>query len=105
MIAAQVTGAGGDEISYACQSGEGERIGPGSNPQARYLGQSPRDEGSFRVIPIAQAITDACTDGDDVFECSTQFNPNDIMRVVDTKRGGGEQRATFHGYLVHGGSD
>src|SRR2546426_6255421 len=69
------------------------------NAETRYFGQSTCDESGFGVFAVVHAIIEPCTNGDDIFESTGQFDTNHVMGSVDTEVCGSEQGADAYSYI------
>ena len=68
VIAAQGTGAGGDDITQTGQSRKSKRIGTQHHTERRYLGQTASHESGPGVITVAEPVGNAGTKGQDVLQ-------------------------------------
>ena len=99
VVPAQRTGTRGDEITNTGKTRKGEGMGTCGDTQSGHLRHPSCDKGSFRTITIAHAIVKARSDGNDILECSTQFDAHQIVCRVDTKVCGVEDGASTYSYL------
>lgn len=78
-------GTGGDQVADACQTREGQWIGPGSTAQTRDFRQPASDKSSFGVFAEAHAAVQARADGNDIFQCTTQIYADHVVRTGDSE--------------------
>src|SRR6266566_492162 len=105
LVATERTGTGGDEVTDTGKPGKGEGMCASGDAKAGDLGQTTSDESGFGIFAIGHAVVKPCTDGDDVFECTTQFDADDIIGGIDAVMDGGEDGADTDGNLFIMGSD
>jgi hypothetical protein len=55
--------------------------------KARNFGESSRDECSDGIVAKAKSVTDAGSDGDDVFQRAAKFYADDIVTSIDAEAG------------------
>src|SRR5579875_2497795 len=72
-------------------------MGPGGGTEPRDLGQTACDEGGAGILAIAHAVINACSNGNDVLQSSTQLNSGDILGGVYAIASGAQQGAQIDG--------
>ncbi len=86
-VAREAAGAGQDQVSQARESGHGLGLCPAGDRQSSYLRQPAGNERGGSILAKAEPFHHSGGDGDDVFERSAQFDPDDVIVPVNANLG------------------
>ena len=84
-IPAQTPGSGQNKVTHAGQTRKGQRAGSQGHAQSSDLGQTTGDQCGPWVMSHAQTLQDSGRDRNDVFQCSRQLDPDDVVMGVHPK--------------------
>ena len=105
MVAGVKGKAGGDEVANAREAGKGFGLAPELGSETSHFGKSPGSEGGEGVVAELETGRDSGSESVDVFDCSSDFDTDQIGGGVDTKGVGGELVLEFVGKLFFRSSD
>lgn len=77
-VAAELAGAGEDEVAEAGEAGDGGGLAAEGNDEAGHFGKAASDEGSEAVGAELEAFDGAGGDGDAVFKGASEFDSDEI---------------------------
>ena len=81
-VARLVVGAGEDEVAHARKAGQGFFFCAKGGGEAGDFAQATGNEGGAGVGTAAEAVGDACCNGDDVFDCAADLDAGEVVAGV-----------------------
>ena len=84
-IAAERAGAGEHQVAYAGEAGESFAAASAGYGQTGDLSNASGDESGGGVVAEADSGGDSGSDGDDVLECTAEFDADDVGAGVEAE--------------------
>ena len=83
VVARQTRAAGRDQVAHARETGEGQRVGAGGDPEPGHLGQAAGQQAGLAVVAEAESVGRAGGDRHDVLERPAQLDAEDVLVDVE----------------------